>query len=95
MPIPRLNFIKKLSWLVVKGIFIGIIIGAIVAGGIVFYTNALDVLKPEIESSVDTAKDAISKVDGKDVVEKTEQVSSKIKDIAEKIKVTNPLDPEE
>lgn len=79
----------------VKGIFIGIIIGAIVAGGIVFYTNALDVLKPEIESSVDTAKDAISKVDGKDVVEKTEQVSSKIKDIAEKIKVTNPLDPEE
>lgn len=79
----------------VKGIFIGIIIGAIVAGGIVFYTNTLDVLKPEIESSVDTAKDAISKVDGKDVVEKTEQVSSKIKDIAEKIKVTNPLDPEE
>jgi len=78
-----------------KGIIIGIIIGAIVAGGLVFYTNALDVLKPEIESSVDTAKDAISKVDGKDVIEKTEQVSSKIKDIAEKIKVTNPLDPKE
>lgn len=59
-----------------------------------FYTNTLDVLKPEIESSVDTTKDAISKVDGKDVVEKTEQISSKIKDITEKIKITNPLDPE-
>ncbi|MDH5463319.1 MAG: hypothetical protein OEY17_04600 [Nitrosopumilus sp.] len=77
-----------------KGIIIGIIIGVIVAGGIMFYTNTLDVLKPEIESSVDTTKDAISKVDGKDVVEKTEQISSKIKDITEKIKITNPLDPE-
>ncbi|MDH3279179.1 MAG: hypothetical protein OEL84_07235 [Nitrosopumilus sp.] len=78
-----------------KGIIIVIIIGIIVVGGILLYTNTLDVLKPEIESSVDTAKDAISKVDGNDVVEKAEEVSNKIKDVTEKIKVTNPLEPKE
>lgn len=79
----------------VKGITIGIIISIIVVGGILLYTNTLDVLKPEIESSVDTAKEAISKVDGNDVVEKAEEVSNKIKDVTEKIKVTNPLEPKE
>ncbi|MDH3339916.1 MAG: hypothetical protein OEL84_01375 [Nitrosopumilus sp.] len=77
-----------------KGIIIGTIIGIIIVGGILLYTNTFDVLKPEIESSVDIAKDAVSKVDGDDVVEKAEQVSSKIKDVTEKIKITNPLDPQ-
>ena len=93
--LPNLNFTNKLSPSMVKGIIIGIIIGIIVVGGILLYTNTLDVLKPEIESSVDTAKDAISKVDGNDVVEKAEEVSNKIKDVTEKIKVTNPLEPKE
>jgi len=43
-----------------------------------------------VESSVDTAKDAISKVDGKDVVEKVEEASNKIKEVTEKIKITDP-----
>ena len=77
-----------------KGIIIGTIIGIIIVGGILLYTNTFDVLKPEIESSVDIAKDVVSKVDGGDVVEKAEQVSSKIKDVTEKIKITNPLDPQ-
>jgi len=77
-----------------KGIIIGIIIGVIVVGVILLYTNTLDVLKPEIESSFDTAKGAISKVDGNDVVEKAEQISNKINDVTEKIKITNPLDPQ-
>jgi len=80
---------------VAKGIIIGIIIGVIAISGIVLYTNTLDVLKPEIESSVKTAKDAISRVDGDDVVEKAEEVSNKIKDVTEKIKVTNPLEPKQ
>lgn len=77
-----------------KGTIIGIIIGVIAIGGILLYTNTLDVLKPEIESSVDTAKGAISKVNGNDVVEKAEQISNKINDMTEKIKITNPLDPQ-
>jgi len=77
----------------VKGIIIGVIIGIIAISGILLYTNTFEVLKPEIESSVDTAKDAISRVDGNDVVEKAEEVSNKIKDVTEKIKVTNPLEP--
>jgi hypothetical protein len=78
-----------------KSIIIGIIIGVIVAGVIITYTNTLDVLKPEIESSVDTAKDAISKVDGKEVVDKAEEVTGKIKNVTDQIKVTNPLEPKE
>ena len=77
-----------------KGIIIGTIVGIIIVSGILLYTNIFDVLKPEIESSVDIAKDAVSKVDGDDVVEKAEQVSSKIKEVTEKIKITNPLDPQ-
>ena len=76
-----------------KGIIIGIIISVVAAGLILTYTNAYDVLKPEVESSVDSAKEAISKVDGDDVVEKAEEVTSKIKNVTEKIKVTNPLEP--
>ena len=78
-----------------KGVIIGIIIGVIAAGIIITYTNTLDVLKPEIESSVDTAKNAISKVDGKEVVEKAEEVTGKIKNVTDQIKVTNPLEPKE
>jgi len=77
-----------------KGIIIGIIIGVVVAGLILIYTNTADVLKPEIESSVDTAKDTLLQVDRNDVIEKAEEISDKIKDVTGKIKVTNPLDPE-
>lgn len=78
-----------------KGIIIGIIIGIVAAGLILTYTNTFDVLKPEIESSVDTAKDAISKVDGAKVVEKAEEVTDKIKNTTDKIMVNNPLEPKE
>ncbi len=78
-----------------KGIIMGIIISIVAAGLILTYTNTFDVLKPEIESSVDTAKDAISRVDGAKVVEKAEEVTDKIKDTADKIKVNNPLEPKE
>ncbi len=77
-----------------KGIIIGIIIAIVAVGFILTYTNTADVLKPEIESSVDTAKDAISQVDKDEVVEKAEQVTEKIKDVTGKIKVTNPLESE-
>lgn len=57
---------------------------------ILTYTNTFEVLKPEVESSIDTAKDAISKVDGKEVVEKAEETTEKIKAVTEKIKITDP-----
>ena len=75
-----------------KGLPLGIIIGIVVAGLILTYTNTFDVLKPEIESSVDTAKDAISEVDGATVIEKAEEVTDKIQETTDKIKVNNPLD---
>lgn len=74
----------------VKGIIIGAIIGVVIVGLILTYTNAFEVLKPEVESSVDIAKDAISKIDGKDVVEKAEEASNKIREVTDKIKITDP-----
>lgn len=77
-----------------KGIIIAIVAVIVAAGLVLTYTNTFEVLKPEVESSVNTAKDAISKVDGDDVVEKVEEVSERIKDVTDKIKVNNPLEPE-
>lgn len=76
-----------------KGVVIGIIIAIVALGGILAYTNIYELAKPGIESSVDTAKDAISKVEGKDVVEKAEEVSTQIKNVTDQIEVTNPLEP--
>ncbi|MDH3488884.1 MAG: hypothetical protein OEL56_00390 [Nitrosopumilus sp.] len=73
-----------------KGVIIGIIIGIAITGLILTYTNTFEVLRPEVESSVDTAKDTISKIDGKDVVKKAEEASNKIKEVADKIKITDP-----
>lgn len=78
----------KLS--VSKGIMMGAIMAIVIAVLILTYTNTFEVLKPEVESSIDTAKDAISKVDGKEVVEKAEETTEKIKSVTEKIKITDP-----
>lgn len=75
-----------------KGTVIGIIIAIVIIAGMLTYTNIYDLVKPSIELSVDTTKDAISNVDGQDVVEKAEEVSSIIKNVTDKIKVTNPLE---
>ena len=77
-----------------KGIVFGIITVIVIIGVILASTNTVEVLKPDIETTVGTAKEVISQVDGNDVVEKAEQVSNKIKDITEKIKISNPLDSE-
>ena len=76
-----------------KGVVIGIIITIVAIGGILAYTNIFELAKPGIKSSVDTAKDAISKVEGKDVVEKAEEVSTQVKNVTDQIEVTNPLYP--
>jgi len=75
-----------------KGTIIGIIIIIISAGLILTYTNAFDVLKQEISPSIDTIKKEVSKVEGKDVVEKAEETSEKIKEITEKIKLTESME---
>lgn len=78
-----------------KGIIIGVIIGVVAAGLILTYTNVFEVLQPEVKSSVDKAKNAISQVDGSEVVERAEEVTDKIKETTDKIKITNPLESKE
>lgn len=78
-----------------KGIIIGVIVAVTAIGLILTYTNTYDVLKPEVEPVVDTAKDAISRIDGNDVVGKAEEVTEKLKNVTNKIKVNNPIEPKE
>jgi predicted metalloprotease len=76
-----------------KGVLIGIIIVVVAIVAILVYTNIFELAKPGIESSVDTAKDAISKVEGKDVVKKADEISTQVKNVTDQIEVTNPFDP--
>ena len=75
-----------------KGLIISIVIGIAITVGIVMYTNILDVTRPEIETSINYTKDAVSKVQGKDVVSKAEEISSDVKNVTSQIKVTNPFE---
>ena len=73
-----------------KFIGAGLFVAAIIA--VYLYTNIFDLAKPTVEKSVDTAKDAISKVDGKDVVSGAEKVSSVIKNKTSKIQIKDPFE---
>ncbi|MBM2819332.1 MAG: hypothetical protein HW410_1014 [Nitrosarchaeum sp.] len=74
-----------------SGMYIGIGI-TIVAIVIVFlFTNIFDLAKPQFEQTIDSAKEVISKVEGKDVVSGAEVVSSKILNETSKIVIKNPI----
>ncbi len=72
-----------------KLVGIGILIAVIVF--VSMYTNIFDLAKPTVEQSVDSAKEVISKVEGKDVVAGAEKVSSVIKNETAKIEIKNPI----
>lgn len=76
-----------------KGILIGIVIGAVAIVGVIVYTNIDELARPSVESSIDKVKEAASKVQGKDVVSKAEEVASQVKNVTSKIEVQNPLSP--
>lgn len=76
-----------------KGTLAGIVITAAVVAGIIIYTNIDELARPGVESSIDTAKDAASKVEGKDVVSKAEEVAEQVKNVTSKIEIQNPLEP--
>ena len=75
-----------------KGTVIGIVIAVAAIAGVIVYTNIDELAKPGVTSSIDTAKNAASKVEGKDVVSKAEEVVSQIKNMTSKIEVQNPLE---
>jgi len=72
--------------------FVGVGVAAVVIAAVYLYTNIFDLAQPTVEKSVDSAKDAISKVDGKDVVAGAEKVSSAIKNETSKIEIKDPFE---
>ncbi|MFB5608561.1 MAG: hypothetical protein ACE5RG_10755 [Candidatus Nitrosomaritimum yanchengensis] len=75
-----------------KGKYIGVGVIVLVAIGILLFTNIYELATPTIEKSVDSAKDAVSKVEGKDVVSGAEKVSSTIQNETAKIEVRDPFE---
>ena len=61
--------------------------------GISLYTNIFELARPTFETSVNSTKDVVSKVQGKDLVSKAEEIASDVKNITSQIKVQNPLEP--
>ena len=74
-----------------KGTLVGFVIVIVAIVVISLYTNVFELVKPTVEQSVDSAKDAISQVDGSDVVSGAEKVSSTIVNETSKIKVKDPF----
>jgi len=73
-----------------KFVGVGLIVVALIV--VFLYTNIFDLAKPTVEKSVDSAKDAISQVDGKDIVSGAEKVSSAIKNETSKIQIKDPFE---
>lgn len=77
----------------IKGIAIGVVITAIVIVGIAQYTNLFELARPTVQATINSTKDTVSKVQGKDVVSKAEEITSDIKNVTSQIKIKNPLTP--
>lgn len=75
-----------------KGKYIGIGVVIVIVAFVFLYTNIFELAQPTVEQGVDSAKDVISKVEGKDIVKGAEKVSETIKNETAKIEVKNPLD---
>ncbi len=76
----------------IKGAAIGIVITVIVIV-IALYTNIFELARPTVETSINSTKNTVSKVQGKDVVSKAEEITSDIQNVTSQIKIKNPLTP--
>jgi len=74
-----------------KGKYIGIGLAVVAVAFVFLYTNVFELAQPTVEQGVDSAKNTISKVEGKDIVKGAEKVSEKIKNETAKIEVNNPF----
>lgn len=75
------------------GVIAGIVIGVAIIIFLISYTNLFEVSKPGFESSMDNAKEVISKIESKDVVKEAEKITEHIRNATSKIEVKNPLEP--
>lgn len=72
-----------------NGTYIGIGITSVAIIAVFLFTNVFELGKPIIDQSVVSAKDAISQVNGADVVSGVESVSSSIINETSKIEIEN------
>ena len=75
-----------------KGKYIGAGVVAVAVIVVLLFTNVYDLAKPTVEQGVESAKEAVSQVDGKDVVSGAETVSSAIEKETSKIELKNPFE---
>lgn len=73
-----------------KGAIIGFVIVIVVIILVAYYTNIFELAKPGVDKTISSTKDAVSKIQGKDVVTGSEKVTSDIKNETSQIKIKNP-----
>ena len=58
---------------------LGICITLVAIVGVSLYTNIFELARPTFETSINSTKDVVSKVQGKDLVSKAEQIASDVR----------------
>lgn len=71
------------------GVAVGIGVGIAAIVAIYLFTNVFELAKPAVEQSLNTTKEAASKIQGKDVVSEAENVTSTVKNFTSQIKIKN------
>ncbi len=71
------------------GVAVGIGVGIAAIVAIYLFTNVFELAKPAVEKSLNTTKEAASKIQGKDVVSEAENVTSTVKNFTSQIKIKN------
>ncbi len=74
-----------------KGTYVGMGIAGVTIIVVFLFTNVFELAKPTVDLSVVSAKDAISQVNGADVVSGAELISSSIMNETSKIEIENPF----
>jgi len=68
---------------------IGIVVGIAAIVAVYLFTNVFELAKPVVEQSLNSTKEAASKIQGKDVISEAENVTSTVKNLTSQIKIKN------
>ena len=73
-----------------KGVAIGLAVVIVGVFVIAYYTNTFEIARPVVQNAIDSSKQVVSQVQGKDVVSGSEKISSAVQNQTSQIKLKNP-----
>jgi len=73
-----------------KGMLVDLVVIIIAIFAIVYYTNMFEISQPLVQDAINSTKQVVSQVRGKDVVSGSEKISSAIRNQTSQIELKNP-----